>query len=243
MQNHAEKARDIARSALPSTRRVEARKRRAVAHRRERAAWRREATALRRLTDRADHDGDLYWIARADIDELVAERRMADNVAPLIRWARAHVEADPDLRDLQLVDLLAHFRDVLPDDVTGRHALQHLDFVFDDSWRWRGSLGRRREKVDISLHLQRIVASGAHGVLNERLRRALTTRQRRVVWQVVDGVVREVRHDRSVPPRLLAGAHDVDAFAEAASDVAKAIVLALADECAGRPGPTASALP
>ena len=148
MQNHAEKARDIARSALPSTGRVEARKRRAIAHRRERAAWRREATVLRTLIDPDDHDGDLCWTARTDIDWLVAERRMADNVAPLIRWARAHVQADPYLRELRSVDLLAHFRDVLPGDAAGRHALEHLHVEFDDAWRWWRSPCRRREAID-----------------------------------------------------------------------------------------------
>lgn len=97
MRNHNEKSRDMARSVLPSTARGTARQTRASIHRRERARLRTALHALRAVGDPDDFDGDLTWIARRDIGEMVDDRRSADKVGPLVTWAERRVERDPAL--------------------------------------------------------------------------------------------------------------------------------------------------
>lgn len=107
MRNHNEKVRDITRSVLPSTSRRSASHTRKLIHRAER---RGVAAALRR-----GDDPIIIRSHRGDITEMVWERRGADKVAPLVRWALHRARTNPELRDASLDDQVEHFRQLLPD--------------------------------------------------------------------------------------------------------------------------------
>ena len=126
MQNHHEKARDMARSVLPSTTRRWARGERARIHRAERARTRALLHSLGRLADPDDFEGDLTWQPKRDMAEMIEERRSSDQVGPLIRWATRTVERDPNLASAPPQVRLAHFRCLLPPGVIGDHAITHL---------------------------------------------------------------------------------------------------------------------
>ncbi len=117
MQNHDEKITDIIRSVLPSTARCDTRATRRSIHR---AARRKVNAALRA------GDSDAFVDVRGAIEEMVWDRRSADKVAPLVRWALHHVRHDARLRDAESAERLDHFRQLLPDNTIGRHALSHI---------------------------------------------------------------------------------------------------------------------
>lgn len=99
MRNHDEKTRDMARSVLPSTRRRGARQDRALAHKAERSRLRSALQDLAGHDDPDDYEGELTWEARRQIAWMVEDRRAADKVAPLLRWATRTIERDAALRD------------------------------------------------------------------------------------------------------------------------------------------------
>jgi hypothetical protein len=201
-----------------------ARKRRAIAHGRERAAWRRERAALQRLVDPDDHGGDLCWIARADLREMVHERRSADKTVPLLQWARARVAAREFLREQDTAGVLAHFRTVLPDGLVGEHARSHLAAGLRVWPDWWGPATRPTRELQTRQELHVIIAAGLHGALNARLRAELTVVRSARVWRVIDGKPQLVRGTRQVPPRLLAGKHGIDAFARQPNRATRRIV-------------------
>ena len=57
---------------------------------------------------------------------LVLDRRAADKIGPLTRWAVRTVEADSSLRDASLAEQVDHFRTLLPADLIGQHAVFHI---------------------------------------------------------------------------------------------------------------------
>lgn len=134
---------EMARSVLPSTSRKHARDSLAAARRSGRRAV---ATDLRRYLGAADgavdryHDDglDVTRYPSAAIKEVVCDRRDADKLGSFQRWA---VEST---RDLPVEDRLAALRDILPDNLIGRHALSHLrgmrEFRWMDHefWFWHG---------------------------------------------------------------------------------------------------------
>lgn len=227
MRNHNDKPRDMARSVLPSTYRRRARADRAAVRSRERARLRAELHAVAGFADPDDYDGDLTWVARRDLAELVADRRSGDKVGPLTRWAARTVEADPTLAAAPLRERLDHFRPLLPPGIVGRHALFHLVWALDDEPYWWPTGRTRPGPTGPSLHdkVAAIIAAGRHGELNRRIRHACAG----VVIQritlpreyLIDddhpapGLLlprRTVEHRRRIYPRYLAGAHDIDAF-------------------------------
>lgn len=133
MRNHHEKTRDMARSVLPSNARKGARKDRAVIHGRERAHERQILHDLRRGVD-PDGYGDLGVSDRhrRDVTEMVWDRRAADKVGPLLRWAGRTVERDPKLAAASAQGREAHFRALLPPGLIGDHAVTHLRRVLED---------------------------------------------------------------------------------------------------------------
>lgn len=135
MRNHDEKARDMARSPLPSTARVAARKHRATVHGRERAYARIQVAELRRFADPDDFEGDLTWQDRADLEHMVGLRRMYDNVAALIHWATRTIATDPQLRAATPHEQLTYFGCRMPEGMLGRHALIHLARMLDPDHR------------------------------------------------------------------------------------------------------------
>ena len=203
MQNSRDKKRDIARSVLPSTMGVSARRR--SIHKAERAL-------VRRSIRTRDTDDDLCFdaferVAQRYIGEMVQERRGADHVGRLIRWARHHAHSDRNLIDATHEDRLAHFASVLPNNLAGRHALTHIDYAL----RHRSNRAGKHRSDAHDEHLDKVRAAllvilraGCHGELNRRIRGT--------------GVVLSSA-GRCSPlldrPRLLLGQHDITAFAEA----------------------------
>ena len=235
MRNHDEKALDIARSVLPSTRRRGARADRVTIHARERARARARARAhlreLARLEDPDEFERDLTWEARREIGWMVEDRRAADKVGPLMRWAERKVETDPELADASFEERLAHFRRLLPEGLIGRHALFHLEWVLDEertTWR-RAYYHRRHDDPGRELRdkVAAIVAVGRHGELNRRIRLAAQPYYVRHVTLPAERLIDDDNpppgrllprrtaavHER-IEARFLRGAHDIDGFAK-----------------------------
>lgn len=229
MHNHHEKARDMARSVLPSTRRRGARMHRSHAHARERHRVRAALHEVATYDDPDDYEGDLTWEARRAISEMVGERRAADKVAPLMRWAERTVERDPVLRDASFEQRVAHFRRLLPRDLIGRHALNHLAWVLDPDpyWPWRPQPVRPATGPTVRQKLEAIVLTGRHGELNRRLRHESSGFYSRRVRVPAQRIVDEEHPEpgmlipaytevvnEPITTRFLLGAHDIDAFSK-----------------------------
>ena len=197
MRNHHEKARDMARSVLPSTKRRQAR---AAKKNSSRVARRRTEHQLRGLErfvaahDFDDFEADLQDDTRPDqswsntqftFDGLVADRRDNDKIGPLLRWAEARVAGDPRLRDGGPDARRVYFSGLLPGTLIGRHALSHLRDVIG---RGEGPMGHhvtatqrderraaelaqaRRLRADRSRALDEVLASHDEEYLNSRTR-------------------------------------------------------------------------
>ena len=227
MRNHDEKTRDMARSVLPSTRRRGARQDRALAHKAERSRLRSALQDLAGHDDPDDYEGELTWEARRQIAWMVEDRRAADKVAPLLRWAERTIEHDPMLRDASYEEQLTQFAALLPDGLIGRHALQHLSWVLDDpTWSWWRRRGDRPEaQPTVRDKVEAIVRAGRHGELNRRIRAAEAPLHVRTIHtpahRLIDddhpapGVFVHARWEESREPqriRALHGAHDIDEF-------------------------------
>ena len=125
----------MARSILPSTARRHARYRKQRSGQRARA---RNEARLRRLMDHLDDlDGFEEPLDRYDLDDtgwdgMVDDRREADKVAPLIRWAEARIARNRRLATGDYWARRNYFARLLGDTVVGRHALQHLDGLFGE---------------------------------------------------------------------------------------------------------------
>lgn len=208
MKNHDEKFKDMIESVLPSTARKSARDRRRLVHKQARARQRTALAAMKGSYDDAAVDfregrrkSELHW--------MVLDRRGADNAGALTRWAVAIVEADPKLRDAPLHEQVAHFASILPADMIGQHAVQHIEWALmyvaeRPHWserraRWAAQADqRKRDMVDA---LDRLLAAGLHGGLNRALRSVYAERV--------------TTDPEPVEARYLLGQHDVEAFAEA----------------------------
>lgn len=212
MRNHDEKTRTMQRSVLPSTARKQARKERRLIHKRQRARERDLLIGVGRAAGFGaqsdfDPDPDFREGRRlSDTHWMVIDRRGADKIGPLTRWAAATVDADPDLRDAPLHERVAYFAALLPDDLIGKHAVQHIEWALKcrggGSWRDRHAGAAERREVrrnQVAVDSRRILASGRHRVLNAALRRHYGA----------------TGHEGAVMAfgRLLLGAHDVEAFA------------------------------
>lgn len=177
-----DKAREIARSVLPSTRRRSARQDAARLKRSTRRLARRSLRDWASHTDPYEYEGHIYdydepspchayW---GTIKNVMWERRNGDKLGALLRWApavTAHLD-DPEDRYMAM-------KAVLPDNLIGRHALSHLEFMdeFD-----RGDTSRRarfawparvpdpwRDPTHIEHVVREILAAGWHKDLNRRL--------------------------------------------------------------------------
>jgi len=192
VQNHDEKITDVIRSVLPSTARRDARRTRQLIHR---AARRKVKVALRA------GDVDAFVDIRGAIEEMVWDRRAADKLGPLVRWALYQVRHDPRLREAGFAERIDHFRKLLPDNTIGRHALNHIAWPLErlDSPPRRFADGSSRVG-----EVRALYEAGYHGELNARLK------------------------IQQLP--LLGGAHDIDRFAARAGSATRSIVGALAFE-------------
>jgi hypothetical protein len=200
MQNHRDKHRDIARSVLPSTMSVSTRRR--LIHKAERARVR----VL--LHSRPDHTllvAGVDRVTQHDLNEMVRDRRDADHLGPLIRWAQHHATTDPRLINADHADRLGYFATILPDNLAGRHALTHIDRALRPSNLASKRSGRDdRSRVDTLIGaLTAILRAGRHAELNQRICQAA-------------GFIKGNHYTPPVTrPRLLHGEHDVAAFAQA----------------------------
>lgn len=223
MHNHDQKARDMARSVLPSTRRRFARIDRRWVHKRERTAARLALREVRLAVDPDDVEADLTWIDREGITNMVGDRRVGDKVWPLLRWARVTIARDPHLADGDESTQRAHFRRVVGHGLTADHALFHLELsVFTRpegmNWWWYGSPGRTATvQPPMAEVVRELLAGGWHAEVNE-------------VVRTVPSPDAEEADDCDDPPRrrMLHGVHDVDAFvARLRPDTAAALRLLL----------------
>ncbi|QYG95204.1 hypothetical protein HC251_24095 [Iamia sp. SCSIO 61187] len=220
MRNHDQKARDMARAVLPSTSRRGARKAKRAVHAGERARLRLALHDARTTVHPDDVQVDLHWLDRSGMIHVVAERRSYDKVAPLLRWAEAVVERDAALAAASSSDRQVFFRNVLGVGLVADHALFHLGWSVlrletDLVPRWTHQR-RRVEGLALAALVQALVDAGMHGPLNRalkaerhRMARPLTRRERVEAKEAGDSPWWRER----VEGRLLAGAHDVVAFA------------------------------
>lgn len=224
VKNHDHKLKNMQRSVLPSTNREWARGKRRRIHKRARARQRdaladaRKAMAGASTVDGVDLDPDFREGRRKSATHwMVGDRRACDKIGSLTRWAVRTVEHDPDLRDAALEDQVAYFKALLPGDLIGKHAVFHIEWAL--KWKFhrstlagwrpgdnpRGASGAdRRARVAADAH--RILEAGRHRELNVTLRRAYDA-----------GLAVPPHVWRPVPersPRLLAGLHDVEDFAD-----------------------------
>jgi hypothetical protein len=150
-----DKARDVARGVLPSTARRKAREDKRDFHHTHRHAQRQINHEIVRSTTVVDDDGNLYtdpdlfddfeprhvidgYVAKTkkdgagwdcDMQHIVSERRGADNLGPLLSWARATERQK--MVGWSVFDKHAYFKAVLPDSLQGRHALGHVEQALD----------------------------------------------------------------------------------------------------------------
>jgi len=162
-----------------------------------------------------DYDDLVPSVTHGDsrrINEIRWERRAADNTSAVERWAEALT------KDVPKGARVAFMKRLLPDNLIGRHALTHLDFLDRDvdhrRWRAEREQSRRRQVGELTEIVERLIGIGAHAEINiaiKRAHRAGYTRSRydrsvgtRIEW--------EEQKDCCAKPVLLAGSHDIDAF-------------------------------
>lgn len=182
-----EKRRDIARSVLPSTRRRSARYYKNHAHRAVRARV-RDMLA----TENWD-DGDLSLDAQRygsyrGVKEAVYERRMADKLGPIMRWAEAVAD---DLGDTPGERSKA-LRAMLPTGTAGWHAWTHIESLdaYDADPRrsyWQEGRERRAREwkalvSEIRSIVKAVLANGGRDALNIEVRRAISKSTGHEVW-------------------------------------------------------------
>lgn len=138
MKNHDQKRRDMCRSILPSTSRRAARNNKAILKRQHRRHIRLALRDWATYDDPYDYEGFAHedtnrpitggipWLNV--IQDVVDERRYHDKVGPLVRWVERIKPDLPGDTDDEKFDAL---RQLLPDNLIGRHALSHVDQLFD----------------------------------------------------------------------------------------------------------------
>ncbi|WP_007520077.1 MULTISPECIES: hypothetical protein [Pseudofrankia] len=215
MRNHGEKTKDMAESVLPSTARRSARQERRRIHQRQRARERNLMVVVRGSAEHDDGDADFREVfRRRDISQMVWDRRGADKTGSLVRWAGSRVDRDDSLREASVDEQIQYFARLLPDNLIGRHAVQHIEFALEyrarpgywRSYRAEQDARRRREHDQLATDLRAVLETGRHRELNEALR----------AGYLRQAGVRPCGAQPTVPVgavgRLLLGAHDVDDF-------------------------------
>ena len=204
MLHGPEKRREIGRSVLPSTRRKGARDDLAALRRSNRRAVRQDlraiATPRRRdgLVEALDNlAADLRRYPNADIRYTVSYRRGGDKLGALFRWAHATT------RRLPVEERLDAVRRLFDDNLIGRHAISHLEWDdhfrvpsdHEPRWLFRDDHRRRSGTDELASGLRAIAVEvlehGDHRDFNRWMKTQPTDK----------GLV-----------RILAGAHDLDAF-------------------------------
>ena len=214
-----EKALEMSRSVLPSTRPRSARREKARLSRGARRGARAQLTSLLHDLEEWEDCPGLEEVSPQDRWRMVSSRRGADKVNPFIRWATEKTRDVP--RDLRL----AHVRGLLPPGLIGDHARSHLnrDEHFVSTWtverrrarRFPSSKTRLHPRVDrglaASLLRQLLHISGGQRALNDFIKRHCATDECRKTGH--DGRRHRV-FTGPTPPRVLKGVHDVLPFLE-----------------------------
>ena len=167
------KTKDMVRSILPSKWRKTARKKKAAIKRH----GRRNAKKMLRTGDPDEFHLDELKGRDLGYDSMqgtVQERRYADKLAPMMRWA---VRITKDMPQKERLD---HMRSLLPSGVIGEHALEHLRMLEefknpdDLSYSWRYGSEREEELRRKELQRRRVLRrlrgfmlNGDHKLLNK----------------------------------------------------------------------------
>ncbi|WNG20986.1 hypothetical protein [Cystobacter fuscus] len=222
MVHGEEKAREMARSLLPSVNREAARAGRAAIHRAHRRHFRVEMNRLVRDPESFDERAGFDAQPVVEIRQLMRHRRSGDKVAPFIRWATARA------RSISRESRLSHIRALVPRGLIGEHALVHIrereEFQsLEEFERWKA----RRSSHPRSFLLDRgeqatllhslLHAPGGHRLFNQWLkaRHLIHHREELKGWHCtcVPRCRIPSRLNAAPPPvRLLLGAHDVLPF-------------------------------
>ncbi|HEX8705835.1 MAG TPA: hypothetical protein VF815_43775 [Myxococcaceae bacterium] len=208
MVHGEEKARDMARSLLPSRWRKGARKERALVHRGSRREPKEALARLAREPEGWDEQPFPKDTSQREIRGVVQHRRWADKVNPFIRWATTVT------RELPRESRLSHIQGLLPQGVIGEHALDHLERteafenLTEREWRYahwwgRGSKSGWMERGEQAQLLRQVLqAPEGHRTFNR--------------WLHYHPAAISDRWGRRVTPvrrvRTLLGVHDVLPF-------------------------------
>jgi hypothetical protein len=205
------KVKTMAESLLPSRRRKGAREDKRLAHRRHRRQVAERLGQLR-WCDYDDFIPSVIHNNNCRIHEIKWERRAADNVSAVERWAEALT------KDVPKGDRVAFMKRLLPDNLIGRHALTHLDFLDADfdyrRWRAEFQESRRCQVAELTYIVKGLLHFGAHAEINIAIKRAHRAGHNRSRYdRSADERIECVEQkDCCGAPVLLAGSHDVDNF-------------------------------
>lgn len=223
------KMRDISRGVLPATRNraQSAAEELAYERRHNRRQIAQELGQIRSLDDAIEAEADLEVYPNAKINSIVNERRLADNLGALMRWARSKISGE--LAHLSDDDRYMWFKTHLPDSLQGRHALQHIEMdLLEPSWsefRWwrylrsgRRPDGSREEVIEMLAYI--LETHGLHSRFNEYMKTADYVPKfiNRRNWAVKDrfdpNYYYEIPNPSWHEPVLLLGHHDVEAWVD-----------------------------
>lgn len=208
-----QKVKQMCRSILPSSARRSARYDKRRIHQRERRAVSQILHEIDSYDSAEDCDADLVnpvnfgWYGMNDV---IYNRRGADKVAPFERWAVARTK---DINEP--VDRLNYIKSLLPENLIGRHAITHVEFLdefkvdYDHVLRYFRHVKEHDEKGDIAKALLAALSDGRHKEINRILKEDWRTGH--YSWRKKESVLCPVCF---YAPRLLQGTDDVHVFVE-----------------------------
>lgn len=221
MRNHDQKIKDMAESVLPSKRRQSAKQHRRAIHKRSRRHVNDELHSIRRGNEgeRTETCVGLTVDVNRELSYMVERRRKHDRVSPVMRWAGRRVDADPLLREATPAEQLEYFRRIMPDNLIGRHAVDHIEDAL--VWRamtWRDEVATKdsadRRGGEYRDLVQALVEAGLHGRLNAVIKEQRRRERNRYAGDRFSGRSEQyARRHLLTGARLLLGAHDVESFA------------------------------
>lgn len=127
-----EKLRQIGKSPLPATRNKARSTRKDLANikRRGRRSTRQTLHCLAVDSDFDEFEGFVNEYPATEIRYAMYDRRDADNLGALFAWARKKIATD--FKSMTDEERYFAFKNVLPDTMQGRHALDHIDIALLD---------------------------------------------------------------------------------------------------------------
>ncbi|MBJ6765644.1 hypothetical protein JGU66_33235 [Myxococcaceae bacterium JPH2] len=216
-----EKSFEMSRSLLPSTARQEARQRRARVSRANRRESRLRMARVLRDEAFAEDCSELSLDSSREMAFVVSDRRHSDKVNPFIHWAIERT------RDIPRDSRRTLVRSLVPPGVIGFHAVFHLqseshflgtsELRSDEAERaHRSHRGASTKPMDrglvVALLRQLLKEPDGHRILNGYIKQS--ARGLCVRLKGADHRYRRV-YQGGESPRVLLGAHDIDAFVDA----------------------------